>query len=91
MRREKLETISSHAVPSPAQQRLTNSAPSLVVTNAFTAPTSGFSVSRFPLIVAAPKLPARRVEHLLSKAVYDDPPAKVPLRQNGQNRFPDKK
>src|ERR1051325_5664466 len=75
MRREKVETISSHAAPSPARHRLTNSAPSLVA-KTFAAPTCLCLRSR-RFRSSTPACPARWKTPLHS-ADYDGLEAKVP-------------
>src|SRR5215213_2494201 len=73
MRREYVETISSHAAPSPARHLLTSSAPSPTVTAPAT-PTS----RPFDSLRGLPEKRAARVVNPLSNGHYDRRKGKVP-------------
>src|ERR1043165_6732412 len=75
MRREKLETISSHAAPTPARHRLTNSAPSDVA-KTFAAPT--FKSLRSLRPQPSLRAPRARWKTSLPSADYDAREANVP-------------
>src|ERR1051326_2684583 len=86
MRREYVETISSHAAPSPARHLLTSSAPSPTVTAVATPTSRPFKSPSAALTGVAPAW----VVNPLSNGHYDRLKGKVPAPRTRANRAEDR-